>query len=149
MHPGGYRQGNRRDEESPGFHQGASAGEIRRGTAGSLLHRVPSGVGGNFLLSAGLQGERLRVLPQQPLDRLRRGGPGPGERGVRCLQAHLSRLPGGEERDPRNGALRLLPNGDGTGLRRAGPRQEQLAHRHGILDLRVHQPGDFRYSAGL
>lgn len=139
----------RSNEEVPGFHPGMPAGSIRRGAAGPCyteyhlklgeISSYPPGYKENG--SVFCRNNSWIVCGEAVLGRRKRS--------LQHLQAHLSLVAGGRERTPRNGTLRLCPNGDGPCLRQPRPRQKQLAHRHCLPDLPVCQSGDSGRPAGF
>ena len=88
------------------------------------------------IVSARLQGERRRLLPQQSLDHHRRDDGRPGRAGLGVVQAHQPGLSGGHLRGPSPGALCLRPDDRGQGGRPTRRGQELMAHGHGLVELR-------------
>ena len=107
-------------------------------TAAARLHQLSAESGRDLQLSSGIQGERRYLLPQQPVDQLRRGNAG-----------HATA--------PLRSTARPAPPTSRTSLRSTAPnptftarwwqartpppsaKPKQLADRHGSMDLLQHQ----------
>ena len=139
---GGHRPEQRHGSEGHGRHGKIPAVQVRRGDPVARLQQVSFGAGRSEQLSPGLQGKRLRVLPQQPLDHDRPDQAGPRRQGVRPVHPHRPRLGGGSEAAPHR-ALRVRPDRQRQGSAPARRSPQQLAHRHRRLEFRGRQPGYF------
>ncbi len=89
---GRHRQGDRTGRAGACQRGGAAGHQIRCGAAAARLHQLSAESGRDLQLSSGIQGERRYLLPQQPVDQLRRGSAGPRRPRLCGLPQDLPRL---------------------------------------------------------
>ncbi len=140
VHHGRRRLREREGPAGAGRRARAPGDRARNRPPPARVHRVRRAPRRDHLLPAGVQGERQRVLPHQPLDRDRRGDARQRRARVRLLQSHLPCGPRGDQRDPHLRAVRLRPDHRRAGRTDDRGGQELVADRHGRLELRRRHP---------